>query len=202
MVQNAYRFHDPDVGAYRVELGRDGASGTDDEIASVKAFNQAYTKAQKTADVNAMASLWAPDAIMMPAGEPAVVGSRQIHAWLTRNQPDANVMISNDVSNWKDITVTGDYAFQWAQTFVNVRSRTADAGVHMSGTALQVLKKQPDGSWKLCSRRPGATNHGRKTRRATRVYRSTTRRPEEIRLLACNRIQHERLSDVLTGRIV
>ena len=86
---------------------------------------------------------------MMPAGEPAVVGSRQIHAWLTRNQPDANVMISNDVSNWKDITVTGDYAFQWAQTFVNIRSRTADAGVHMSGTALQVLKKQPDGSWKL-----------------------------------------------------
>jgi len=127
----------------------DGASGTDDEIAGVKAFNQAYTKAQKTADVNAIASLWAPDAIMMPAGEPAVVGSRQIHAWLTRNQPDANVVISNDVSNWKDITVTGDYAFQWAQTFVNIRSRTGDAGVHMSGTALQVLKKQPDGSWKL-----------------------------------------------------
>ena len=127
----------------------DGNSGTDDEIAGVKAFNQAYTKAQKTADVNAMASLWAPDAIMMPAGEPAVVGSRQIHAWLTRNQPDANVVISNDVSNWKDITVTGDYAFQWAQTFVNIRSRTNDAGVHMSGTALQVLKKQPDGSWKL-----------------------------------------------------
>jgi ketosteroid isomerase-like protein len=127
----------------------DGASGTDDEIASVKAFNQAYTNAQKTADVNAIASLWAPDAIMMPAGEPAVVGSRQIHAWLTRNQPDANVVISNDVSNWKDITVTGDYAFQWAQTFVNIRSRTGDAGVHMSGTALQVLKKQPDGSWKL-----------------------------------------------------
>ncbi len=127
----------------------DGASGTDDDVAGVKAFNQAYTKAQKTADVNAIASLWAPDAIMMPAGEPAVVGSRQIHAWLTRNQPDANVVISNDVSNWKDITVTGDYAFQWAQTFVNIRSRTGDAGVHMSGTALQVLKKQPDGSWKL-----------------------------------------------------
>lgn len=127
----------------------DGASGTDDDVAGVKAFNQAYTNAQKTADVNAIASLWAPDAIMMPAGEPAVVGSRQIHAWLTRNQPDANVVISNDVSNWKDITVTGDYAFQWAQTFVNIRSRTGDAGVHMSGTALQVLKKQPDGSWKL-----------------------------------------------------
>ena len=142
MVQNAYRFHDPNVGAHRVELGRGWCLRVqDDEIAGVKAFNQAYTKAQKTADVNAMASLWAPDAIMMPAGEPAVVGSRQIHAWLTRNQPDANVMISNDVSNWKDITVTGDYAFQWAQTFVNIRSRTNDAGVHMSGTALQVLEK-------------------------------------------------------------
>jgi ketosteroid isomerase-like protein len=124
-------------------------SGTDDETAAVKAFNQAYATAQKTANVDTMASLWAPDAIMMPAGEPAVVGSRQIHSWLSRNQPDANVMISNDVSNWKDITVTGDYAFQWAQTFVNIRSRTGDAGVHMSGTALQVLKKQPDGSWKL-----------------------------------------------------
>ncbi len=124
-------------------------SGTDDETAAVKAFNQAYATAQKTANVNTMTSLWADDGIMLPAGEPAVVGSRQIHSWLSRNQPDANVMISNDVSNWKDITVTGDYAFQWAQTFVNIRSRTGDAGVHMSGTALQVLKKQPDGSWKL-----------------------------------------------------
>jgi ketosteroid isomerase-like protein len=124
-------------------------SGTDDEIAGVKAFNQAYATAQKAADVNTMASLWADDGIMLPAGEPAVVGSRQIRSWLARNQPDASVVISNDVSNWKDITVTGDYAFQWAQTFVNIRSRNNEAGVHMSGTALQVLKKQPDGSWKL-----------------------------------------------------
>ncbi len=127
----------------------DGAPGTDNEVAGVKAFNQAYTNAQKTADVNAIASLWAPDAIMLPAGEPAVVGSRQIHAWLTRNQPEGNVVIANDVANWKDITVTGDYAFQWAQTFVDLQSRNGDAGAHMSGTVLQVLKKQPDGSWKL-----------------------------------------------------
>ncbi len=124
-------------------------SSNDDELAHVKAFNQAYSNAQKNADVNAMVNMWAPDGVMLPAGEPAVVGSRQIRGWLAKNQPDASVVISNDVSNWKDITVTGDYAFQWAQTFVDLQSRAGGGGAHMSGTVLQVLKKQPDGSWKL-----------------------------------------------------
>jgi uncharacterized protein (TIGR02246 family) len=125
-------------------------STTDTDVASIKAFNETYKNAEKAADVNTMANLWADDGVMLPAGQPAVVGSRQIRAWLTRNQPDTSTArISNDVSNWKDITVTGDYAFQWAQTFVDMRSTDDRAGAHMSGTALQVLKKQPDGSWKL-----------------------------------------------------
>lgn len=126
------------------------ASDSDADISSVKAFNQAYAAAVQKADVSTMVNLWAPDGVMLPAGEPAVVGSKQIHAWLTRNEPDTNVVkISNDVSNWKDITVAGDYAFEWANTFIDIRSKDDQAGAHMTGTVLQVLKKEPDGSWKL-----------------------------------------------------
>ncbi len=130
--------------------GWSAAQSANDADAGIKTLNQSYEKAVKAADVSAMANLWADDGVMLPPGEPAVVGSRQIRAWLSRNQPEnSQAQISNVSANWRDITVAGDYAFQWAPTFVNIRSADNTAGVHMSGTALQVLKKQPDGSWKL-----------------------------------------------------
>jgi uncharacterized protein (TIGR02246 family) len=124
--------------------------GNDADVANVKAFNQAYESAEKTADVGKMVSLWSPDGIALPPGEPALVGSRQIRAWLDKNRMDTTTLkMTKNTANWRDIHVNGDYAFQWAQTFVNVRSKADDAGIHMSGTTLQVLKKQPDGSWRL-----------------------------------------------------
>jgi ketosteroid isomerase-like protein len=129
---------------------RPADSVADTDIANIKAFNQAYDAAHKSADVNRIAILWAQDGIMLPPGEPAVMGSREIHAWLTANRPDPSVaMISSHVSRWRDIVVSGDYAFQWAQTYIEVRSSDGLKGAHMSGTALQVLRKEPDGSWKL-----------------------------------------------------
>jgi ketosteroid isomerase-like protein len=125
-------------------------SGNDTDVASVKAFNQAYLAAQKSGNTSKIASMWAADGVLLPPGEPAVVGSSQIHAWFVRNEPDMKtVRITTDTANWRDIEVAGDYAFQWAPTYVNIRSINDDAGVHMNGTVLQVLKKQPDGSWKL-----------------------------------------------------
>jgi uncharacterized protein (TIGR02246 family) len=140
------------------------ADQSDSDVASVKAFNQAYEKAERASDVNTMANLWAGDGVMLPPGESAVTGSRQIHAWLERNRPDTTkVRISNNSYNWKDITVAGDYAFQWAPTFFEIQSAEGDAGAHISGTALEVLKKQPDGSWKLY-RASWSTQAKRKTK--------------------------------------
>jgi hypothetical protein len=66
-------------------------SVADTDIANIKAFNQAYDAAHKSADVNRIAILWAEDGIMLPPGEPAVIGSRQIRGWLTANRPDPSV---------------------------------------------------------------------------------------------------------------
>jgi len=139
-------------------------SDTDKDVASVKSFNQAYEKAERASDVNTMANLWATDGVMLPPGEPAVVGVKQIHAWLERNRPDTTkVQITGNTYNWKDITVAGDYAFQWAPTFFDVQSTDGNAGAHISGTALEVLKRQPDGSWRLL-RSSWSTQEKKKTR--------------------------------------
>jgi ketosteroid isomerase-like protein len=125
-------------------------SNTDADVAGIKAFNQAYEKAIKADDTNAMVNMWDNDGVMLPPAEPAVVGASQIRAWLTKNRVTAtSANISQDVTNWKDIMVSGDYGFQWGQTFVDIRSKDGSTGFHMYGTALQVLRKEPGGSWKL-----------------------------------------------------
>ncbi len=140
------------------------AAQSDTDVASVKSFNQAYEKAERASDVNTMANLWATDGVMLPPGERAVIGAKQIHAWLEANRPDTTkVRISSNSYNWKDITVSGDYAFQWAPTFFDIQSADGNAGAHISGTVLEVLKRQPDGSWRLL-RSSWSTQEKKKTR--------------------------------------
>jgi len=127
-----------------------GDGNTQSEVSAVKSFNQNYLAAEKSANVDKMANMWASDGVILPPGEPPVVGSKQIHAWLEKNRIDpATMKMTENVANWRDISVSGNYATQWGETYVDVRSADGSAGMHMSGTKLQVLKKEPDGSWRL-----------------------------------------------------
>ena len=122
----------------------------DDERA-IKATIEAYRKAWLANDSKAVLQTFTKDGVLMPAhGAPAVVGIGAIEKyWFTPGGPPTTI-------DRLDITVdqvsgSGDLAFARGLDGV-AWTVTQDGATHHHshpGTYLNVMKKQPDGSWRI-----------------------------------------------------
>jgi ketosteroid isomerase-like protein len=49
----------------------------------------------------------------------------------------------------QEITIAGDYAFEWGTYLGSARSLTGGENVNYAGKFMRILQRQPDGSWKM-----------------------------------------------------
>jgi ketosteroid isomerase-like protein len=49
----------------------------------------------------------------------------------------------------QEITVAGDYAFEWGTYHGSARPVTGGETVNYIGKFMRILQRQPDGSWKM-----------------------------------------------------
>jgi ketosteroid isomerase-like protein len=49
----------------------------------------------------------------------------------------------------EEITISGDYAFEWGAYRGVVRPRAGGDEMSYSGKLMRILQRQPDGSWKM-----------------------------------------------------
>jgi len=120
------------------------------DMAAIAQLHKRDAAAAKTGDVATLAALWTEDAVALPPGEPPVVGIEAIRKWLAKSQTDtAAVEIVDYVLDFQEVKIMGDEAIEWGRSSVTVRPRGASMLLHSSGNLLRVLKKQPDGTWKV-----------------------------------------------------
>jgi uncharacterized protein (TIGR02246 family) len=120
------------------------------DLAAIEQLHRRDAAAAKTGDVAELAKLWSDDAVALPPGEPPVIGIEAIRAWLAKSQPDASqVQIVEYLMDFKEIKLLGDEAIEWGRTTVALKPRGAPMNLRASGNLMRVLKRQPDGSWKV-----------------------------------------------------
>jgi ketosteroid isomerase-like protein len=49
----------------------------------------------------------------------------------------------------EELEVAGDWAFAWGSETVTLVAQTGGSPIHMQGKGMSILKRQPDGSWKI-----------------------------------------------------
>ena len=101
-------------------------------------------------DIEAIVSQWTDDFVVIPSAGPIVRG-RSANAALAeqgREQMQAFIPVDH-VVEIEEITVTGDYAFEWGTYRGAARPRAGGSDVPYSGKLLRILQRQPDGSWKM-----------------------------------------------------
>lgn len=116
------------------------------DVAAINKIFDLYAKGVNTGDAALWGSLWDDKGIQMPPDAPAVLGKAQIRAGAESRFPQFNTQIA--IAN-EETWVFGNLAFSRG-TFT--RSRTPKAGGETTlynGKYLTILKKQPDGSWKI-----------------------------------------------------
>ncbi|MGY1636636.1 YybH family protein [Geodermatophilus sp. SYSU D00742] len=106
----------------------------------IDALNATFVKAMEAGDAAMMASVYAPDARLLPPGSPVVEGSAAIEQFwrgLLEQGPLGGALKTVSLEELGDVAVEeGQYEMRAGGTVVDV------------GKYVVVHRRQPDGSWK------------------------------------------------------
>src|SRR5262245_6542687 len=120
------------------------------DLRSIQALNQHDVKATLAMDTDAIISQWTDDFVVLHAAGPIIRGRSGNAAAAKQSMEQmkafAPVEYNLDV---QEITVVGDYAFEWGTYRGSARSLTGGETVNYVGKFMRILQRQPDGSWKM-----------------------------------------------------
>ena len=120
------------------------------DIRSIEALNQHDVKATLAMDTDAIISQWTDDFVVLHAAGPILRGQSANAAAAKQSMEQMKAFIPIDYNlDVQEITVAGDYAFEWGTYRGSARSLTGSENVNYVGKFMRILQRQPDGSWKM-----------------------------------------------------
>ncbi len=118
----------------------------DGERAAILGTDQPWQAAIAARDVDRAVSFWADDAVVMPSGQPSVIGKNAIRAFVTET-----FKIPGFGLRWETEQVTvaphGDVAYALAKTTTTFNGPDGKP-LMLHGKAATVWRKGGDGRWK------------------------------------------------------
>lgn len=124
-------------------MGRKMAS----DVARIQIVRDAYGAAMHAGDLERWISLWADDAIQMPPDGPRNVGKEQIRK---ASRPGFELyQRSNMTAQVEETRILGDWAFTHGTYAFDLTPKAGGETMSFSGKFLDILRRQPDGSWKI-----------------------------------------------------
>jgi ketosteroid isomerase-like protein len=121
-------------------LAAQGLSGAD--LEAQKGISSAFVRNVLARDWDAVAAMYAEDAILGPPNQPAVKGRAAIRAWFS-SFPPVTAFTAADVR----IDGHGDLAYGHGTFEITVMPPGAAGPIKNRGKYLDVRKKQKDGRW-------------------------------------------------------
>jgi ketosteroid isomerase-like protein len=125
-------------------------SKLDADRRAIEALNEQDVRAALRSDIDAIVSQWTEDFVILPPAGPIVRGRSANAAAAEQGRTQMQAFIPVDyVVDVEEITVAGDYAFEWGTYRSSIRPRTGGDVMSYSGKLMRILQRQPDGSWKM-----------------------------------------------------
>ena len=128
-----------------------GQRGHVAELAGVEQLHQQDIAATVSRDADALTAYWADDAVRLGVGQPAEVGKQAIRERNERGlRTRRGLKVLSYVPETKDLTLLNDnWAVEWRSFTASIVETPGREATQIRGTVLAVLKKVPDGSWKV-----------------------------------------------------
>ncbi|AMY08857.1 SnoaL-like domain protein [Luteitalea pratensis] len=127
--------------------GSDGDRAT--ELAAIEQLHQQDIAATLSRDPVALTDLWTDDAIRLGPGQPAEVGKQAIRESNQRLAARPGVKVLTYVPEIKDVTIWDGWAVEWGYFAGSYVESPGGEAKQIRGARLWVLRKLPDGSWKV-----------------------------------------------------
>lgn len=117
---------------------------------AIDALNRKEADACRTMDNALTKTLWADDGVDLIQGLQPMVGKKAISDWLDSLAPQlkgANMEYCK--IEWHDLKISGGWAYEWGITRQKIDPPAGQKPFESDGKMLLILKRQPDGAWKV-----------------------------------------------------
>jgi len=111
---------------------------------SIRDLVALWHRATGTDDVETVLGLMAEDVVFLVAGQPPMRGRSAFEAGLRGLLTQHRIESTGEV---QEVEVFGDLAYCWVNLTVRVVPRDGGSVIARRGSALSILRKQPNGSW-------------------------------------------------------
>lgn len=103
--------------------------------------SEAWLKAVRASDWDAVAASYAEDAMLLPPDQPVVIGRDGIRAWFAAFPPLVSMTT-------KDVEVEGCCDLAYVRGTYQLEVRTSETSTHHeTGKFIEIRRKQADGTW-------------------------------------------------------
>lgn len=125
-------------------------AATEKDIEAINRLRQQDVEASKKWDVDALVALWTDDVVtLLPDRTPLVGKEANRNFLLSAKQQSEGVEIVEYKFDFKELTVAGDWAYEWGTLSVAEKLPDDDEPLRSKINLMRVLKRAPDGSWKV-----------------------------------------------------
>ena len=124
-------------------------AGRQADLAAIENLHRQDIAATLSRDPVALTDLWTDDAIRLVPGQPAEVGKQAIRESNERWSARPGLKVLTFVPETKDLTIWNGGAVEWRYNTASFVASSGGEPTQVRGTVLAVLRKLPDGSWKV-----------------------------------------------------
>jgi len=123
--------------------------GSAADRAAIGKLHEQDVAATLSQDPVALTNLWTNDAVRLSPGGPAELGKQAIRESHERWAARSGARVVSYVPETKDLTILDGWAVEWGYVTGSYVEAPGGEVKQVRGTRLMVLKKLPDGSWKV-----------------------------------------------------
>jgi metallo-beta-lactamase class B len=155
MPYQADRFVDPAgyvraVAAAEAGFKRQLAAERGDDKSKIGELHRVDMAATRDSDPDVLVDLLDSEIVALMPGSDTLVGLDAVRKKLLEYASAAKSMETLEYrQDWKDLKIEGGYAFEWGLFYSKTRPKSGGAMVEQTNRVMRVLKRQPDGFWKV-----------------------------------------------------
>jgi ketosteroid isomerase-like protein len=119
------------------------------DLAVIRKFLQSSGDAVTKGDIEAEVNRFTADGIYMWPDTPSIAGQNELRNWFKKRFLKVKVELENLT---EEIDLCGDLAFERGKYIAQIKLKENNKIYLVKGKYINILRKQPDGSWKISRR--------------------------------------------------
>jgi uncharacterized protein (TIGR02246 family) len=117
-----------------------------DDIRAIKQLAADWRSGWLAGDADALLSLYADDPVLMPQGQPAIVGKEAIRSLY---QAVLKEVVIKSKGALMEVEASGDWGFFWSTYTLTAAPKAGGKLIRSKGKSVFIVKRDHRGAWKI-----------------------------------------------------